>query len=212
MNFKKIPIQVLTQMHLKGFIEINPYIHNNPLVRWIFWKRIGTMLNFSGKGERVLDFGAGSGVLTLPLSEHFKEVFSIDGDTRSLNFIKDKYKLQNVSIIQNSNESLPFKDNFFDVIFAADVLEHFKDSTNILKEFRRVLKENGSLIVSGPTENSIYKLSRKILYRRKQDSDHYANINDIIEKTSKHFKIEKIKILPNPLIQGFKIYRAKKII
>ena len=210
----KIPLFEIMEMKKYGFKELKPYVHNNPLVRWLFWKRLETMLNFTKpvkNVEKVLDFGAGSGIFLPTLSKNFSKVYALDLDTKPLNHIKKKYNFKNLTITKVKGEKLPYKNNFFDIIFAADVLEHFKDSYNLQKEFKRVLKKRGYLIVSGPTENFLYHLARKYLYKYKKPLDHYTNVYEIIKKSSKLFKIEKSKILPCIFIPGFKIYRAKKI-
>ena len=127
MKIFKIPINILKDMNSRGFIEITPYIHKNLLVRWLFWKRLKTALSLAEKAERVLDFGAGSGIFMPTLSKNFPEVYSLDLDTRALNYVKDKFKLENVKIVQGEKVGLPFKDEFFDIVFATDVLEHFKE-------------------------------------------------------------------------------------
>tara|TARA_Y100000389_G_scaffold166012_1_gene170466 strand:- start:26738 stop:27379 length:642 start_codon:yes stop_codon:yes gene_type:complete len=62
---------------------------------------------------------------------------------------------------------LKFKNNFFDMVYASHILEHFKkkDTLKILKEWVRVLKPNGILRISVPSfENimKIYKIDKKI--------------------------------------------------
>lgn len=211
MKIIKIPLDDLKYMKSKGFKELIPYTHKNPLVRWVFWKRLEVMLNLANHFDsRVLDFGAGSGVFMPSLSKNFEEVYCLDSKTDALNYVKEKYQLNNVKIIKSEGNKLPFKNNFFDIIFAADVLEHFRDSTKIQREFRRVLKINGCLIVSGPTENFIYKLSRKIMFGYKKPTDHYTNAKEIIKKSAELFEMEEIKTIPSKIIPGFRIYRARK--
>lgn len=214
MKLIKLPANQLKCMESQGFIELRPYTHANPIVRWLFWKRLETMLKLSAStkdAKRVLDFGAGSGVFMPTLSKNFSEVYSLDINTASLEHVKNFYPLSNVRIIKGYGDTLPFKDNFFDLIFAADVLEHFKNSEHIQKEFKRVLKKNGSIIVSGPTENLFYVLARKFIYKHKKPADHYTNVQEIMKISSSLFKIEKAKILPFLLIPGFKVYKATKI-
>lgn len=212
MELIKISISEMKKMKEKGFPELTPYTHPNPLVKWLFWKRIKTILGLASPSEKVLDFGAGSGILMPSLSKNFKEVYSLDLDTAPLRYMKEKNNFNNVKIIQgNKNNKLPFKDNFFDIIFAADVLEHFKESSEIQKEFKRVLKKGGYLVVSGPTENKLYEIGRKFLYWRKKPSDHYTDVKEVMKKSSELFKIESVKTIPLPVIPAFSIYRAKKV-
>jgi len=45
---------------------------------------------------------------------------------------------------------LPFENNYFDFVFAGEIIEHLFDSRFFLKEVHRVLKINGYLILSTP--------------------------------------------------------------
>ena len=73
MKFIKVPLADLKEMKRQRldncvlsndahYDTIVAYIHPNPLVRWIFWKRLKEMLNLSDKANRFLYFGSGSGV------------------------------------------------------------------------------------------------------------------------------------------------------
>jgi SAM-dependent methyltransferase len=44
-----------------------------------------------------------------------------------------------------------FEDGFFDVVLLLSVLEHVHDPVLVLKESRRVLRENGALLINVPT-------------------------------------------------------------
>ena len=50
----------------------------------------------------------------------------------------------------NSNASLPFEDEFFDIVVCKDILEHLLDPMAVVREVKRVLKTDGYLIVSVP--------------------------------------------------------------
>lgn len=221
MKLMKVPLSELKYMKKKGLDNTVPsdsshydtivaYIHPNPLVRWVFWKRFKTMLSLSRKSLRVLDFGSGSGVFLPSLSRNFKEAYSIDIETKSAQHIKNKFNLDNLRIIKNDSMPLPFKDNFFDIVFAADVLEHLKDSESMQKELHRIIKPGGCIIVSGPTETRFYDLVRRIIFRRKNASEHYRNIHELMNQTAKFFRIDKIKTVPSRIIPGFEVYRAVK--
>lgn len=209
MELIKIPLEKLKEMDKLGFIEITPYIHNNPFLKNLFWTRLKTAINLSKPSTRVLDFGSGSGIFLPTLSKNFEKVDSIDLNTNSLEYIKNEYNLTNVTITKSIGAKLPYENETFDIVFATDVLEHFKDSTEIQKEFNRVLRKEGILIISGPTENKLYVFGRKFLYKREKPIDHYSDVGDVMKKSKLFFDIEKVKVLPWG-IPIFKIYRAKK--
>jgi SAM-dependent methyltransferase len=230
MKLLKIPMRDLKKMRKdldhRGISEqgtLIAYTHPNPLIRWIFWKRLEMMLKGIKPLERVLDYGCGTGALLYSLSKYCGEVYGLDAEIRPAELMKKTFNLKKVSLIKQSALKLPFKNESLDAIFAADVLEHFSEENveRIHKEFSRVLKKNGLLVISGPTENFIYRLTKKVLFRKKQANydlennsytiEHHNNINNVLDVTRKTMKIERVRILPTPLIPGFKIAVAKKI-
>jgi len=50
----------------------------------------------------------------------------------------------------DASESLPFQDGSFDVVVSIDSINHFKDRSKVLKEFKRVLKKGGQLLYTDP--------------------------------------------------------------
>jgi SAM-dependent methyltransferase len=66
---------------------------------------------------------------------------------------------QNCSFqVADLTAKLPFPDQSFDVILAADVIEHLPDVVAVLTELRRLLRMGGRLIVSTPVEDSYFKV------------------------------------------------------
>lgn len=92
-----------------------------------------------GKDKVVLDFGAGNTPWKGLLDS--KEYITIDVNQNENHTIDH--------IIQ-PNDLLPLDENSVDVIICLDVLEHHPNPTEALKEFKRVLKINGELIISIP--------------------------------------------------------------
>lgn len=52
---------------------------------------------------------------------------------------------------EGSIDSLPWEDDFFDAINCLDVLEHTFSPENIIREFSRVLKPGGIILITAPT-------------------------------------------------------------
>jgi len=95
----------------------------------------------------VLDVGCNDGSLGVMLQEEKKcTVIGID-------VVQDLVQLANcrgVVARLGSAEDLPFKDNYFDVVILAEVLEHLYDPADGLKEIRRVLRPGGVFVGSVP--------------------------------------------------------------
>ncbi len=99
----------------------------NSRTRWMnFWHQIDEVARLGGK--RVLEIGKGSGIVSDRLRAMGYEVVTVDIDQ---NLKPD---------IVASAERLPFADRSFDVVLAAEVLEHipFERVSVALSEIRRV--------------------------------------------------------------------------
>ena len=54
-------------------------------------------------------------------------------------------------IKQGFSEEIPFEDHSFDVVYSSHVLEHVNDEKKTLQEIKRVMKNDGILIIGMPT-------------------------------------------------------------
>ncbi len=61
-----------------------------------------------------------------------------------------------------SSEKLPFDDGDFDLVYAAEVMEHLFDPDFAIEEFSRVLKQDGKVLITTPNLASWY--NRVILF------------------------------------------------
>ncbi|MBI5642594.1 MAG: class I SAM-dependent methyltransferase [Deltaproteobacteria bacterium] len=95
-----------------------------------------------------LDAGCGAGAALKSLSNRGRAA-GIDYSPVSLGFCK---KRGLTALAQASVTELPFKDGSFDLVISLDVIYHsgVKDDVAALKEFRRVLKDGGILILNLP--------------------------------------------------------------
>ena len=95
---------------------------------------------------KILDVGCGPGGTTKSFLK-WGQVYGVDLSTHALK----KALKKNISIVINSNlTSIPIKSKQFDVITALDVIEHIKEDSKVLLEFKRILKDDGILIVTVP--------------------------------------------------------------
>ena len=106
----------------------------------------------------VLDAPSGQGALSKDLENLGFKVFS--GDIERENII-----YQNGRCIQlNLNASLPFKDGIFDYAFCVEGIEHIENPHLLIKEFARVVKEGGYIIISTPNVMTIKSRLRFLFY------------------------------------------------
>ena len=95
-------------------------------------------------GKKVLDVGAGTGRLSLPLANRGASVTALDVSPKMLELIKNT----NIQTVVGDAESLPFADNTFDIVTAAFLIVHLSDPTRFFDEAYRVLKDGGILVVT----------------------------------------------------------------
>jgi 2-polyprenyl-3-methyl-5-hydroxy-6-metoxy-1,4-benzoquinol methylase len=186
------------------------YSHPNPLINWLFWQRLHTAMNYIEKHapyQKVLDFGCGSGVMLSFLAGCSREVVAIDIDLVPLERVKKYIPLAgNIQVLdakQISTTQLPPKS--FELINALDVLEHVDDLPRTLSELLNLLEPGGRLVVSGPTENILYQVGRKLAGPEYSGEYHERGIAEIKRELSKLAHVQPIATLywPIPLFEVF---------
>lgn len=105
----------------------------------------------------LLDAGCGVGIYDLEFGRRstFRRIVGIDLDQSKLSLAQNHKKdlnLQNVFFNIGNLTYLPYKDKSFDHIICSDVLEHINNDTKVIEEFFRVLKLQGRLIVTVPSD------------------------------------------------------------
>jgi predicted SAM-dependent methyltransferase len=110
---------------------------------YVLEKSINSFLNrfASSQYATILDFGAGNS----PYKSLFtcKQYITADvcqNQDNSINILLDSHKFS----------PLPIEDNSVDIVLCMDVLEHSENVESILKDFFRVLRTNGLLLISVP--------------------------------------------------------------
>ena len=105
------------------------------------------------ENDTILDVGCGGGktVNTLAKTATEGKVYGIGYSEVSVavsSKINKKFiEAGRVEILLGSVESLPFPDDFFDLVTVVEAYYFFPDLINNLKEIRRVLKPGGSVIL-----------------------------------------------------------------
>jgi SAM-dependent methyltransferase len=104
--------------------------------------------------EAILDVGCGTGA-TMRFLDHYGQVYGIDLSETALCFCQERAlaRLSRASALR-----LPFADSSFSLITAFDVLYHEEvvDDLTALKEFYRVCRRRGSVLISEPAFNLLW--------------------------------------------------------
>ena len=184
------------------------YTHYNPLVRWIMFRRLDVVLEMlrqvipnykSPAAGTGLDFGCGVGLLLPELAKHLKTVYATDICLDGAREAVRHHGCQNVLLLPPNEAFSAIPDGSLEVIIATDVLEHVDNLEELIKIFKAKLSQKGVLIISGPTENFIYGICRKIAGFT--GDYHVRNIFDI-ENVVKNLGFQQMqeRCLPFPIL------------
>lgn len=114
------------------------------------------------KNMKVIDFGCGRGELSYQIALTGANVLGMDYSKEAIKIAKTlpKPKKGSLKFILNKNLKIPKKSSSIDLIFFIDVLEHLypKQALQILKEFHRVLKPGGKIILHTAPNRHYYDI------------------------------------------------------
>jgi len=186
------------------------YSHQNPLINWLFWQRLHKAMNYLERNapyEHILDFGCGSGVMLPFLCQISTRVTAMDIDLLPFERVNHQRpfpaNLEVINVQDVGLKNLPKES--FGVIVATDVLEHVEDLPGTLTDMGSLLKPNGQIIISGPTENIFYKVGRALAGPEYSGDYHERGILEVKELLAKQMKVIHIATLywPVPLFEVF---------
>jgi ubiquinone/menaquinone biosynthesis C-methylase UbiE len=130
------------------------YTARNPAIRLLTERWVANLDGVLGRvGDhapvrRALEVGCGEGVIADRLHHRFGEVVALDLPDAGLR--ADWRRYQGPRFLHANALQLPFGDDQFDVVVAAEVLEHLPDPVRGLQEMARVGRRH--LVLSVPRE------------------------------------------------------------
>jgi 2-polyprenyl-3-methyl-5-hydroxy-6-metoxy-1,4-benzoquinol methylase len=99
----------------------------------------------------VLDVGSGSGELIYKLSLKYPLNNYYGNDIANNIISKNKKNKKTVKwTVEDFNNKISYKNNFFDVIIAGEIVEHLYDTDGFFLEVKRVLRKKGRLYITTP--------------------------------------------------------------
>lgn len=104
-------------------------------------------------GERILDIGAGPGMLAAEMAEAVGPSGAVHGVDVSESMLAIAQRLEQsehaapMEFVQADACALPFEDGTFDAVVSTQVYEYVPDMAGALREARRVLRSGGRLLI-----------------------------------------------------------------
>lgn len=110
---------------------------------------------FSARGC-LLDVGCGEGYGAQFLARQGYAVIGIDIDPHVIAHASHKYGAEQCEFRVTTGTAFPFADEYFDGVVSFQVIEHVQDERTFLKEIVRVLKHEGTCVLTTP--NKLYRV------------------------------------------------------
>lgn len=174
------------------------------------------IFNWLPNNGRLLSVGCGALHETKIFREKKLLIYGIDISENAIKLAKRKGIEVKIGDVRTK---IPFKNNFFDVVYAGEVIEHLGLIGNFFYEINRVLKTQGTLIITCPLL-SWWRYRIQLLLGKDIFDDHHcrlltiASIKRNLEENG--FILEnctvvgKLKIIRKSLC-GFGFFKATKI-
>lgn len=192
-------------------MAVPSYCHWNPLIRRLFWARLDSALTLASvsRGERVLDFGCGTGVLFPSLLALGADVIAVDTLLSPAREMSQGLSLP-VQLVHSDDFAVWVSTNqaAVDCVLALDVLEHVGDAELIwlCEAFRGILRSGGRLVISGGTETRLYKLGRLLAgFRNEYHHRSILAADAVLRQRWERTRL--IRLPPRPLPCGFFVAR-----
>lgn len=100
---------------------------------------------------RMMDYGAGTGLLTLKLQPHAGLITAVDTSPGMIEILQEKitrHRISNIQTLLWNVERDPIWSNDLDAITGSMVMHHIPDTHNALNRFYEMLKKGGRIALA----------------------------------------------------------------
>lgn len=169
-------------------------------VRYMYRKRLQLALDALGdrKYGDMLELGTGGGILLYSLSKLARHIVASDIHPLIRKVEKNLKKdgLKNIAFTTFDINKVPYKDKTFDAVVSISVLEHIRTLPKAVSEIKRVLKDDGTLVIGIPADNWVMDVGFFLIGAHDVDEHHCNTHTSIIAELREQFTVEKIKRFP----------------
>lgn len=124
------------------------------------WEAIGHFLLHLTPKIKIVDLGAGEGLLSQLLARRAERVVCVDNSPKMIEFgseLAKKNGFANLSYQLGDIEAVPLADNTFDCALLSQALHHAQHPQQAIQEAFRILKSGGQLIIIDLLEHQFEK-------------------------------------------------------
>ena len=167
------------------------------------------------QGKVVIDLPAGSGFTSQVL-------LNMGAKVRAFDLFPEYFKLKTINCERaDVTQGIPVKEKVADMLICQEGIEHFSDQLQVFKEYNRVLKQGGTLVITTPSYSNLAAKFSYLTFESETSSQMPPNeINDVwMEDQSVSAEIyhghifliglQKLRILAR--LAGFKVKEIRYI-
>lgn len=144
--------------------------------------------------KKVVELACGVSYFCQMASKKYKEVWGLDFSALAMQKMKNQFP--NVNYVVGDACNTPFRDSYFDVVVAGEIIEHLEHPKKLISEMYRIVRNRGMIILSTP----------KIEFN---DPEHLWEINESdLEILFKNYGKTKIRKIESKIFKGREYYFA----
>ena len=113
-------------------------------------------------GGKLLDVGCALGIFLHLARKRRWKTYGVDISRYAASFAREVLGL---NVFSGELDEAQFPEKWFDVITLWDVVEHFPDPSRQLQEIRRILKDDGIILMNAPNEEGWLRLLAWVIFR-----------------------------------------------
>lgn len=122
---------------------------NNPVSIKYYVKKYILKHRKRFEGKKIVDFPAGNGITSRIIKE-------IGGEPLPFDLFPEYFQIDEIKCRRaNISDGIPVEHNTADVLICQEGIEHFSDQLQALREFNRIIKPGGSLIITTPNYSNL---------------------------------------------------------
>lgn len=168
------PYKNIVERIVPGRVPLEVYLWH--IGRYIFAS------NFISSKDVVADVACGVGYGSYLLAKKgAKKVIGVDISKDAIDYAKARYlnKSNNIEFLVGDATNMPINSSEIDVLVSFETIEHVKNPDALFMEYKRVLKDHGTLILSTP--------NKYISLKKHVENPYHVNelfIEEIIDKVT----------------------------
>lgn len=127
------------------------------LEKMFHWSRarlVGKIIAQVHRSAIALDIGCGTGLITRSI----KADLVVGLDINRWNLDRANKRLPQTCFVQCDGDYLPLRDSIADLVVCTEILEHLSVPDRALREIGRVIKREGKLVGSVPSNSPLWRL------------------------------------------------------